>query len=125
LCVSNVAFPLSPSLVVVCSRYFATLFPARFSALEAYHREHNKAPPRKAVVALPTSDPPRMVNLGKWCDTQRWHRKTKKLTEEREAKLVVRACVRVCVRARRLVRLLVRSLFVLLVGSSMLLLRMS
>jgi hypothetical protein len=59
--------------------------------LEAYHRDHNKAPSRKAVVALPTSDPPRMVNLGKWCDTQRWHRKTKKLTEEREAKLVVRA----------------------------------
>lgn len=59
----------------------------RFAALKEHFRVTGKAPNRKHVETFADG---RSVNLGKWCDTQRWHKKKGRLTAERERLLQVR-----------------------------------
>jgi len=59
----------------------------QLEALRSYKEANDNAdPPRKFQQTLPDG---RLVNLGKWCDTQRWHKKQNKLSEDRIRKLEV------------------------------------
>lgn len=60
----------------------------RFEAVKTYKKSHFKEPPRLYQAILSDG---RKLNIGKWCDTQRFHKKKVRLTPEREMKLNVRS----------------------------------
>ena len=56
----------------------------RYAALKDFYDQKNELPPREHVAELSDG---RKVNLGKWCDTQRWYKKQGKLLPDHEEKL--------------------------------------
>ena len=61
----------------VCSRMCVI----RYAALKDFFDQNKELPPRQHVAQLPDG---RKVNLGKWCDTQRWYKKQGRLLPEHE-----------------------------------------